>query len=40
MTLILEKLRKACKEKGKDIKEFFVKNDPDSSGTIRYESLR
>ncbi|XP_009861426.2 EFHC2 protein [Ciona intestinalis] len=40
LSLILEKMRKATKEKSKDVKEFFVLNDPDSSGTIRYESLR
>ncbi|XP_076806481.1 EF-hand domain-containing family member C2-like [Clavelina lepadiformis] len=40
MSLIAEKLKKATKDKSKDIKEFFVLNDPSASGTIRYESLR
>ena len=40
MSVIIEKLKKAVKDKSKDVKEFFVLNDPDSSGKIRYESFR
>lgn len=40
MSIIMDKLRKATKDKVKDIKEFFVMNDPDQSGTVRYESFR
>ncbi|XP_039250468.1 EF-hand domain-containing family member C2-like isoform X2 [Styela clava] len=40
MSVIIDKLRSAAKDKVKDIKEFFVMNDPEGGETIRYESFR
>ena len=40
MSVIMEKLRKASKEKSKEVKEFFVTNDPQNQGTVPYESFR
>lgn len=40
MSVIMEKLRVAVKDKAKEIKEFFVMNDPNQGQTVRYESFR